>query len=103
MAGILIYTATPDSDGSLGGLAEQGRPDNLGPLVSRALNDARLCANDPLCADRDADPSGTHLNAAACHACLLVSETACEAGNHYLDRGALVRTVRDAGTAFVTG
>ncbi len=97
MAGILIYTATPDSEGSLGGLVEQGRSDTFGPLVQRALFEAQLCANDPLCADR----VGDDLNWAACHACLLISETACESGNRYLDRGVLVRTVHASGYAFV--
>jgi hypothetical protein len=97
MAGILIYTATPDSEGSLGGLVEQGRSDTFGPLVKRALFDAQLCANDPLCADR----GGDDLNWAACHACLLISETACESGNHYLDRGVLVATVHASGHAFI--
>jgi Domain of unknown function (DUF1998) len=102
MAGILVYTATPDAEGSLGGLVEQGRPETFGPLVERALFDTQLCANDPLCADRALGESG-HLNGSACHACLLVSETACESGNHYLDRGVLVPTVSDAAHAFFRG
>src|SRR5262249_44874944 len=53
MAGILIYTATSDSDGSLGGLVEMGRPDDLGPLVERALEEALLCAGDPFCASQE--------------------------------------------------
>lgn len=103
MAGILVYTATSDSEGSLGGLVEMGRPDFLGPMLTRGLQDAQLCANDPLCADREPNSTGTQLNGAACHACLLISETACEAGNNFLDRGVLVRTLRDVGTAFITG
>ncbi|MGI8551239.1 MAG: DrmB family protein [Dehalococcoidia bacterium] len=103
MAGVLIYTASSDSDGSLGGLVEMGRPDTLGPLLARALDNASLCANDPLCADRDPAATGSHLNGAACHACVLLSETACEAGNHYLDRGAVVPTLRNVGTAFISG
>lgn len=101
MAGILIYTATPDSEGSLGGLVEQGRPENLRPLLEQALDDARLCANDPLCADREPTAAGNQLNGAACHACLLASETACEAGNRHLDRSVLVGTLRESSIAFV--
>lgn len=93
MAGILVYTATPDSDGSLGGLVDMARPEFLGPVLTRALAEAALCANDPLCADRALLPIAPQLNGAACHSCLLLSETACEAGNHYLDRGVLVPTV----------
>jgi len=100
MAGILIYTATSDSDGSLGGLVEMGSPENLGPVFRRALEGVRLCANDPLCADRLPTGTGSDLNGAACHACLLLSETACESSNHYLDRGVLVDTVANAETSF---
>jgi hypothetical protein len=103
MAGILIYTATPDSDGSLGGLVDMARPELLGPVLARALADAALCANDPLCADRALLPMAPQLNGAACHSCLLLSETACEAGNHYLDRGFLVPTVARRGEAIIGG
>ncbi len=101
MAGILIYTAGPDSEGSLGGLVEMSRPELLGPILDRALRDARLCANDPLCADREPGETGTQLNGAACHACLLQAETSCESGNNYLDRALVTGTLRKTETAFV--
>ena len=100
MAGLLVYTATSDSDGSLGGLVEMGRPEDLGPLIRRALDDARLCAGDPFCASQEPSRSG-QLNGAACHACLLISETACEAGNRHLDRAAVIPTLRESRTAFI--
>jgi hypothetical protein len=99
MAGILIYTATSDSDGSLGGLVEMGKPEDLGPLIHRALEEALLCAGDPFCASQEPSGSG-QLNGAACHACLLIGETACEAGNRHLNRAAVVPTLRESGTAF---
>jgi hypothetical protein len=99
MAGILIYTATSDSDGSLGGLVEMGKPEDLGPLIQRALEDALLCAGDPFCASQEPSGSG-QLNGAACHACLLIGETACEAANRHLNRAAVVPTLREPGTAF---
>ena len=102
MAGILIYTASPDSEGSLGGLVELSQPERLGPMLDRALESSKLCANDPLCADRMVSATGTQLNGAACHACLLESETSCEAGNNYLDRAILAGTLRSTETAFVT-
>ena len=80
-----------------------GNPGFLGPLVARAIDEARLCANDPLCADRAPSATGNHLNGAACHSCLLASETACEVGNHYLDRGVVVSTVADGQHAFISG
>ncbi len=103
MAGILIYTASPDSEGSLGGLVEMSRSERLGPMLRRALELSKLCANDPLCADRAVSATGTQLNGAACHACLLESETSCEVGNNYLDRAVLAGTLRSTDTAFVAG
>lgn len=88
MTGVLIYTASGDSDGSLGGLVAQAGPERFGALVEAALASAAVCSSDPLCAERM--PRGGHLSGAACHACLLVSETSCEMGNRFLDRGCLV-------------
>ncbi len=93
MAGFLIYTATPDSEGTLGGLVELARPDDFGPMLRRALEAARLCANDPFCSSRKPSDRDSHLNGAACHACLLLPETSCEHGNHYLDRSLVVQTL----------
>jgi len=101
MAGFLIYTATPDSEGTLGGLVELARPDDLGPMLKRIWEDARLCANDPFCASRKVSDRETHVNGAACHACLLLPETSCEQGNHYLDRSLVVRTLGGEGVQFV--
>ena len=101
MAGILIYTASPDSEGSLGGLVDMSHAERLGPMLNRALKASALCANDPLCADRATSVTATQLNGAACHACLLESETSCEVGNNYLDRAVLAGTLRSTDTAFV--
>ncbi len=96
--GILIYTAAADSDGTLGGLVELGRPENLGRLLRRALDRAKVCASDPLCAEHNPRRDGS-LHGASCHACSFVSETSCECGNRYLDRTLVVSTLhhRDAG------
>lgn len=93
MAGILIYTAAPDSEGTLGGLVSLGEPEFLGYHLDQAIDAVRLCASDPLCAEHRAHRGGMNLHGAACHACLFVSETSCERGNKYLDRSVLVRTV----------
>lgn len=91
MAGVLLYTATSDSAGSLGGIVAQGEPERLGQSLRAALHRASWCSNDPLCAEAEA--SGTDgLNLAACHACLLLPETSCENNNVLLDRAALVGT-----------
>ncbi|MDF5755567.1 DUF1998 domain-containing protein [Spongiactinospora sp. TRM90649] len=100
MAGVLLYTAAPDSEGTLGGLVTLGRRDRLGTLIGQALDAARLCSSDPLCSEHDPREHG-HLYGSACHACLFASETSCERGNHYLDRALLVDTVRDLGIAYL--
>ena len=101
MAGVLLYTAAPDSEGTLGGLVRLGRPGELERHISRALEDMRLCSSDPLCADHEPEADGS-LHGAACHACLFAPETSCERGNKYLDRSLLVRTVR-GGRGFFDG
>ncbi len=100
MAGVLLYTAAPDSEGTLGGLVGLGDPMVLGRHLELALQQMRLCSSDPLCAERDPDPEGRVLHAAACHACLFASETSCERGNKYLDRSVLVDTVRATSCGF---
>jgi hypothetical protein len=94
MAGILLYTAAPDSEGTLGGLVSLGKPDRLGPLLDQALDAARLCSSDPLCAEHD-PRTHARLYGAACHACLFAAETTCERGNQYLDRALLVDTLAE--------
>jgi hypothetical protein len=91
-AGILIYTAAADSDGTLGGLVDLGKPENLGRLLEQALNRSKICSSDPLCSEHDPEKDRS-LHAAACHACSLVAETSCERGNRYLDRSLLVPTL----------
>jgi uncharacterized protein DUF1998 len=99
MAGILLYTASPDSEGSLGGLVDLGGPKRLPELLANALQSAARCSSDPLCADHQPDVHAT-INAAACHACILVSETSCEGFNRFLDRNVLVPTMAHQGIAF---
>lgn len=98
-AGILIYTAAADSDGTLGGLVDLGNPDNLGRLLKQALDRSKICSSDPLCSEHDPEKDRT-LHAAACHACSFVAETSCERGNRYLDRSLLVATLEQADAAF---
>ena len=100
MAGVLLYTAAPDSDGTLGGLVSLGEPENLGRLITQALTRARICSSDPLCAEHVPTTHDRTLHGAACHACSFVSETSCEAGNRYLDRSLLIPTLASADLAF---
>ena len=100
MAGVLIYTAAPDSEGTLGGLVSLGKPETLERHLDQALDNMRLCASDPLCAEHHPHRDGTTLHAASCHACLFAPETSCERGNKYLDRAVLVSTVQRNDLAF---
>lgn len=101
-AGILIYTAAADSDGTLGGLVDLGKPENLGRLLEQALNRATVCSSDPLCSEHN-PAKDRSLHVAACHACSLVSETSCEKGNRYLDRSLLIPTLERSDAAFFKG
>lgn len=102
MAGILLYTAGTDSEGTLGGLVSLGNRDTLGRYLTQALENMRLCTSDPLCAERLPEADGRVIQGAACHACLFAPETSCECGNRYLDRNVLVETFarRSSGLAF---
>lgn len=99
MAGLLIYTASADSDGTLGGLVELGKPENLGRMIQQALKRASICSSDPLCSEHNAGEDRS-LHGASCHACSFVAETSCERGNRYLDRALVAGTFGDAKAAF---
>nr|MDT0664389.1 DUF1998 domain-containing protein [Micromonospora sp. DSM 115978] len=89
MAGILLYTAAGDSEGTLGGLARLGEAARLVPLLCSSLVAAQWCSYDPVCGESTAQgPNGVSL--AACHACVLVPETSCSEGNRLLDRNLVV-------------
>ena len=91
MAGILIYTATTDSAGSLGGVISLAETNRLAATFVGAVQTAGWCSSDPLCIEAVAAGVDS-LNLAACHACLLLPEVSCEHSNVFLDRVMLVGT-----------
>lgn len=91
MAGVLIYTASGDSEGTMGGLVRQGRPDTFPSIFKKAIEGALVCSNDPVCGLSQGQGRDS-LNLAACHSCTLVPETSCEEYNVFLDRGAVIGT-----------
>jgi hypothetical protein len=97
MAGLLLYTAAPDSEGTLGGLVAMAQADEFARLLESALRRMELCSADPMCAGHAPSESETTLHNAACHACLFLPETSCERANRYLDRSMLVATVAGRG------
>src|SRR4249919_1963736 len=95
MAGVLIYTATTDSDGTLGGLERQGTSARFERVFLNAIESQRWCSSDPLCIE-GAMTGVEAFSQAACHACCLAPETSCEHYNRFLDRALLVGTPDDA-------
>lgn len=97
MAGVLIYTAAGDADGTLGGLVRMARPDYFNELVFDAVEKARWCSADPVCTElgMSSGQGPMSCNLAACHNCALLPETSCEEFNRFLDR-TLVVGRRDA-------
>jgi hypothetical protein len=98
--GVLLYTGTSDAEGTLGGLIQVGR--QIHNHIRNALEMGELCSNDPVCAQHE--PANQHerrfLHGAACHGCLLISETSCEQHNEFLDRALVVPTVDNLGIEF---
>jgi len=99
MFGVLIYTASGDSEGSLGGLVRQGEPGRIEDTIVDAVKNALWCTSDPICI-QSAGQGPESCNLAACHNCALLPETCCESGNRLLDRGTVVGTLDDNDIGF---
>jgi len=95
MSGMFIYTASGDSEGTLGGIVRQGHSDCLPRIFKKALEAARICSNDPVCISSSGQGRDS-LNLGACHACSLLPETSCEDYNVFLDRGLVVGTFENS-------
>ena len=89
-AGLLIVTTASDSDGTLGGLVALSEKECLQRVVSGALERATRCSSDPICARRTPVDPEDFLHGAACHCCVMASETSCERANRFLDRRFLI-------------
>ncbi len=92
MAGILVYTAAGDSEGTMGGLVRMGKPGYFEPIFRRAIESAEWCSSDPVCRELGArsGQGPDSCNLAACHSCALLPETSCEEFNRFLDRSMVV-------------
>ena len=95
MAGVLIYTAAGDSEGTMGGLVRMGSPGFLERTIARAIDRTRWCSSDPVCIDSPGQ-GPDNCNLAACHSCALLPETSCEQHNRLLDRATLIGTLTPA-------
>jgi hypothetical protein len=99
MRGVLIYTASGDADGSLGGLVRQGEPGRLENTIISAIENASWCSSDPICIQSEGQGPDS-CNLASCHNCALLPETCCEIGNRLLDRGLVVGTLNNPETGY---
>lgn len=100
-AGILIYTAAGDSEGTLGGLVREGKTHRILPAMLRSIQAAEWCSSDPLC--RESQGQGLYaMNLAACHACSLLPETSCTMSNRLLDRIMLLGSLDGSVPGFFT-
>ncbi len=99
MYGVLIYTASGDSEGSLGGLVRQGVQGRIEDTIRDAVRNAAWCSSDPVCI-QSLGQGPDSCNLAACHNCALLPETCCENGNRLLDRGMIVGTLEDRSIGF---
>lgn len=93
MAAVMLTTGTTGSEGTLGGLVEEGR--RIRHHLREAWDLGRLCSNDPVCAAHDpsSPSSDRHTEGAACHGCLYIAECSCERFNRFLDRALVIPTI----------
>ncbi len=99
MNGIFIYTASGDSEGTMGGLVRQGRPDTFPNIFKKAIESGMACSNDPVCSLSQGQGRDS-LNLSACYSCTLIPETSCENFNIFLDRGMVVGTFNNKELGF---
>lgn len=82
--GIVIYTATEDEGGAMGGLVSLVRKDSLKQIFEIVIHMANYCSNDPVCKDYRFELG--KVAGASCYACTILPETSCEYRNLWLDR-----------------
>lgn len=99
MQGVLIYTASGDSEGSLGGLVRQGIHGRIEDTILSAIKNAEWCSSDPVCI-QSGGQGPESCNLAACHNCALLPETSCECGNRLLDRALVVGNLQEKQLGF---
>ena len=90
--GILIYTSSPSSEGSLGGLVRLGDVETFEKIVKNTIKRSHSCSRDPLCEEtnpvtlREEGISSRYLTGSSCYSCTLLPETSCQNFNNLLDR-----------------
>ncbi len=94
MGGILIYTASGDSEGSLGGLVNLAKEGTFERILRNTIEKSKWCSTDPVCSTIGSQ-GPFKINMAACHNCSILPETACEQMNLLLDRTMMIGTFEE--------
>jgi len=102
MAGILIYTAAGDSEGTLGGLVRLGYKEIIEPVLINAVSKISWCSADPVCCEQREGTGSRGTNLAACNACVMLPETSCETFNNGLDRAMIIGTPENREVGFMS-
>lgn len=91
-SGVLIYTASGDSEGTFGGLVKLANEQEFFRYFDIAISKAQWCSSDPVCTElgKEHGQGIDTLNGAACYNCSHAPETSCEYINRYLDRTLLI-------------
>ena len=91
--GIMIYTSSSSSEGSLGGLVRLGSLEIFEDIMTNAIKNSNSCSRDPLCGDsnpviakKEGIQTGIQLSGSNCYSCTLLPETSCQNFNNLLDR-----------------
>ena len=91
--GILIYTSSSSSEGSLGGLVRLGNVDSFEEIIENTIKKSNSCSRDPICGETNpvlseskGISSGMQLAGSSCYSCTLLPETSCQNFNNLLDR-----------------
>ncbi len=94
--GVLLYTSTADSQGSLGGLISQAQDlEVLKEHILTITESAKYCSQDPLCGMHNPELTRKPWGA-SCHSCTHIPETSCEAlMNRFLDRHTISGNMRE--------
>ncbi len=79
-----------------------GRPNLFENMLRRAVSRASWCSADPICSENIGGSGSRLINMAACHACTLLPETACETNNNGLDRAAVVGVPQKLDVGFLS-
>ena len=90
--GVMLYTASVSSQGSLGGLVRIGEGKRFLKILKDSIKQSTRCSRDPMCFENNPEKikkAGiitSNMGGSSCYSCTLLPETSCENFNNLLDR-----------------